>query len=71
MTVGDFTESHIINISVTKITRCQGNKRKLKKSLPFKNCHIVSTYTPITQLEEIQNKITYWLFLSYLIYKLK
>lgn len=37
MTVGDFTESYIINISVAKITRCQGNKRKLKKSLTFKN----------------------------------
>lgn len=71
MTVGDYAESYVINISVAKITRCQGNKRKWEKSLPFKSCHIVSTYTPITQLEEIQNNITYWLFLSYLIYMLK
>lgn len=54
----DFAKSCIVNISVVKITRCQGNKRKWKKSLPFKSCHIVSTYTPIIQLVEIQNNIT-------------
>lgn len=37
----------------------------------FQKLSYVSTYIPITQLEEIQNNITYWLFLSYLIYMLK
>lgn len=44
MTACDFTELHMINVSVAKITRHWGNKRKLKKSLPFKMSVILFPY---------------------------
>lgn len=42
----------------------------MKELITLQNLnHTVSSHSPITQAEEIQNKRNYWIFPSYLIYK--